>query len=46
LASEFFAMTGGVEALPARIRISANEKSKASTPQRNIAERNGDLGSG
>jgi hypothetical protein len=34
-----------VEALPAEMRISANEKAKRSAPQRNIAERNGELDS-
>jgi hypothetical protein len=38
-------MSGGVEALPVEIRISAHEKSKVSAPQRNIAERNGEFGS-
>jgi hypothetical protein len=45
VARNFPDSTVDVEALPARIRISANEKAKRSAPQRNIAERNGELDS-
>src|SRR5688572_11713752 len=45
VARNFPEWTVDVEALPVRIRISVNEIAKRSAPQRNIAERNGELDS-